>query len=342
MAFLQQFFTAAESGGKEGGVLGFGFLKRIPGLWNGPIVSATPAGNIEAWYVDFRPIGPGQVSEYSTYSFRAFNAKGGFEEKTLNYISFFIVKHDGALKVAMRTEGAALGKKCITYEVMDTAREAEGYYRFSDFQIGDVRAYTEFRFKGDEVTMSVYTSRFNQVHPAQLHSQWTARCADRKAAAEAIRQFGFPQPVMVRDFSGVFKDRFDCVFFSDENDPYAGGAQPYVGTVTVDVSLDKALKTNDGCELFLLLTTESLFDGLRYDKEKLKYASRYVYLPIGTKKFTFNFIHPGKYYVYSYCDVNGDRKHSSGDYMSSDVNNVIALEREGNATVGTKIDLVIP
>ena len=40
-------------------------------------------------------------------------------------------------------------------------------------------------------------------------------------------------------------------------------------------------------ELFLLLTTESLFEGLRYDEENLKCISKYVFLPIGTRSHTF-------------------------------------------------------
>lgn len=35
--------------------------------------------------------------------------------------------------------------------------------------------------------------------------------------------------------------------------------------------------------------------------------------------------HTGCHYLYSYNDVNGDRRHLSGDYMSSDLNNVFTL-----------------
>lgn len=323
-------------------VIGFGFLSRIVGLWNGPVFSSTPAGSFDNWYVDFRPVAYGQVSEYSTYSFRAFNKKGEADEKTLNYISFFIVKHDNKFKVAMRTEGSAYNKKCITYEVIDTIREPEGYYKFSDFQSGDKRAYTEFTFKNDSLIMEVYTSKFNKVHPVQLHSKWTAKCGGRQAASEAISYFNFPRPVMVKDFTDVFKDMPESIFFTDENDPYSCITQPYVGNVTINISIDKTLKINDSCELFLLLTTESLFDGLMYKKENLKYISRYGYLPVNIKTFTFNYIHPGKYYLYLYCDVNNDRKYLSGDYMCSDVNNIFTLIPNGNTTVDSKVDFVIP
>ena len=121
----------------DGQVMGFGILRRLPGQWHGPVTTTTPAGSFDEWYVDFRPVSPGQISQYST-----------LDAQTINYISLFIVKHEDRLKVALRTEGVFQGKGCVTYEVIDTVKESEGYYRFSDFQAGDDRAYTEFTFKG--------------------------------------------------------------------------------------------------------------------------------------------------------------------------------------------------
>ena len=46
-------------------VLGFEFLKKIPGLWHGPVTSSTSAGSFDIWYVDFRPVSAGQVSQFS-------------------------------------------------------------------------------------------------------------------------------------------------------------------------------------------------------------------------------------------------------------------------------------
>ena len=103
----------------------------------------------------------------------------------------------GELKVAMRTEGVFQQKGCVTYEVIDRVEEDEGYYRFSDFQAGDDRAYTEFRFGKGEFIMEVYTNKFNQVSPLEIHSRWKATLGDRSAAAEAIAELDFPQPVMV-------------------------------------------------------------------------------------------------------------------------------------------------
>ena len=242
----------------------------------------------------------------------------------------------------MRTEGVFQNKGCVTYEVIDTVREAEGYYRFSDFKSGEERAYTEFTFKEDAFVMEVYTNKFNKVSPLQLHSRWEARLGGREAAHDSISHFNYPRPVMVKDFTGVFKNMSESIYYTFENDPYISSSQPYVGNVTVNISIDKDLKVKKSDELFLLLTTESLFEGLKYDKDRLKYMSRYVFLPVDTKRYTFNNVHPGTYYLYSYNDLNNDKRHLSGDYMSSDINHVFTLPAEGNVVLDTKIDFVIP
>jgi hypothetical protein len=312
-------------------VMGYGILSRISGQWAGPVMTTTPAGNFPSWYVDFRPVSPGQVAQYTT-----------IDADTINYLTFFIVKHDGKLKVAMRTEGVFQNKGCVTYEVIDKADEDAGYYRFSDFQAGEKRAYTEFRFGKDTFVMEVYTSKFNKVYPLVLHSKWEAKLGSKKAANDAAKTLAFPQAVMVKDFSGVFKNMPESIYYTFENDPYSSASQPFVGEVTVNISIDKKLKTDKKQELFLLLTTECLFDGIKYIEENMKFVSRYVYLPAGTKSYTFKNIHPGKYYIYSYADNNGDKKHKSGDYMNSDVQKNFILQPQGKITVNTSIDFIIP
>jgi hypothetical protein len=312
-------------------VFGLGFLNRIPGLWSGPVFSDTPAGSFPMWYVDFRPVSPAQVSQYTT-----------LDPDTQNNISFFIVKHDNQLKVAMRTEGIFQNKGCVTYEVMDTVKESKGYYRFSDFKSGDERAYTEFTFNKDEFLMEVYTNKFNTVKPLQLHSRWEAKLSDRSTALDAISHFNYPQPVMVKDFSDVFKNMHESIYFTLENDPYDSSSQPYVGKVTFNISIDERLKVEDNHELFLVLTTQSLFDGYNYVEENLKYISKCIFLPADTKIYTFSNIHPGTYYLYTYNDINSDRRHLSGDYASSNLENTFTLMFNSHTTVDTMIDFVIP
>jgi hypothetical protein len=312
-------------------VMGYSFLRKIVGLWNGPVFSSTPAGSFDNWYVDFRPVSASQVSQYTT-----------FDSSSLNYTSFFIVKHKGQLKLALRTQGVFNNKGCVTYEAIDSVNEPKGYYRFSDFQSGTKRAYTEFHFKNDEFVMEVYTNKFNKVSPLQLHSKWQAKLASRKAAADAVAYFNFPQPVMVKDFSDAFKNMTESIYYSFENDPYPSSPQPYVGSVTINISTDNKLKVKNTEKLCLLLTTEPLFEGIKYENDNLKYTSKYVFLPATTKKFTVSNVQPGKYYLYSFVYKNDDKKLVSGDYMSSNTSNAITVKPSSNTAADTKIDFVIP
>ena len=61
-------------------------------------------------------------------------------------------------------------------------------------------------FNSHKFIMEVYTNKFNMVKPLQLHSRWEAKLGDRSTALDAISHFNYPQPVMVKDFSDVFKD----------------------------------------------------------------------------------------------------------------------------------------
>ena len=181
----------------------------------------------------------------------------------------------------MRTEGVFQNKGCVTYEVIQEAREDEGYYKFADFVTGVNRAYTEFYFGDNEFVMDVYTNKFNRVKPLELHSRWTATLGNRDSAAEGRSLFHYPQPIMVKDFTSVFDYMSESIYYTFENDPYSSASQPRVGTVTVGISVDDSLPLDDSHELFLLLTTDSLFDGGEYNKENLKFIRKYVYLPVG-------------------------------------------------------------
>jgi hypothetical protein len=321
--------SAYDGRGPE--VMGYGILEAILGQWHGPVMTTTPAGSFPEWYVDFRPVLPGQVSQYST-----------LDAQTINYLSFFIVERDGKLKVAMRTEGVFQNKGCVTYEVIDRVDEAKGYYRFSDFKSNDERAYTEFRLTGDELVMEVFTNRFNKVSPLEIHTRWKAKRGSRVAADINAAVLRFPQPIVVKDFTDAFVHMSESIYYEFDNDPYPTSPQPFVGSVTVEISIDESLAVEADHELFLLLTTDSLFEGIEYDPDNLKFISRSVYLPVDTNSYTFTNIHPGRYYLYSYNDINGDKYHKSGDYFSSNIENTFTLQPELNITVGTKIDFVIP
>lgn len=312
-------------------VKGFGIMYCLPGIWSGPVMSATSAGSFENWFVDLRPVSPTQISQFSL-----------LDEKTINNFSIFVVKYNGENRIALRTEGCFANSCCITYEILDSVNEASGYYRFSDFVGGIKRAYTEFRFDGNRMTMEVYTSKFNKEKVVKLHTRWDAVLNDNDAAADAILKFKFPKYKKAKDFTGAFSGMTESIFFTFENDPYKSADQPYCGSVNVNISLSSeiVLKTED--EIEILLTTEPLFGGIIYKKENLKFASKFVYLKGDTQNFTIKNVHPGKYYIYSFVDLDGDKLHLSGDLMCSKVDYMVEVPANGIVDYNAFIDFVIP
>lgn len=312
-------------------LLGLKLMAALPGLWHGPVKTDTPAGSFPVWYVDLRPVAPGQLSWYST-----------LDAHTRNDLSFFYVRYGGKLRLAQRTYGVFKGKGCITYEVLVKADPVRGYYKFADFIKGARRAYTEYLVKGDRLTMRVYTTKFDKQPKPTLHAEWNAVRGDASVARLAIRELRFPRPVMVKDFTHAFKNKDESIYFTFKHDPYPARPQPYVGRAQVTISIDPKLPVKPKHELFLLLTVRPLFEGIRFVPANMKYVSRCVFLKPDQRSYTFEDLHPGRYYIYSYNDINGDRKHRSGDYMSSNVKNSFRVRRRGLAKVSTKIDFVIP
>jgi len=312
-------------------VTGFGFFNRISGLWNGPVSSSTTAGSFDTWYIDFRPISASQVSQFSL-----------LDTNTVNNISFFIVKYNNQLKIAMRTEGCHNDTCCVTYEVMDSVSEPEGYYRFSDFVKGRKRAVTTFKFTGDKLVVTTYTNKFNTSDTLVWHSTWNATLGDKNNVLEAVSHFNYPQPVMTKDFSNAFKNMTESIFFNFDNDPYNSLSQPYVGSVTINISVAGNLPVNNTDQIFLVFTTEPLFQGIAYKPENLKYISRYVLLGASSKSYRLKNVHPGKYYLYSMIDKNHDGTYLTGDYMSSNVTNTFTLGDSQNIRVNTSINFIIP
>ncbi len=314
-------------------VLGYGILNRLPGIWNGPVSSSTPLGGYAEWIVDLRPVSASQVSSKS-------------ELDSVNNIlmGFFIVKHANAYKMAFRNGGGFAGQQRIAYAVIDSVSETTNnyFYRFSDFRAGANRVYTNVLFKDDSLILTVYTNQYNTLSAPVVHMQWRAKLCDATSAQAAITNFSFPQKTMVRDFSTTFDAQPEAIYYSLVSDPYNESMQPYLGQTTVNINFGATYTPDPNKKVFLMITTQPLFSGFTYLPANLIYRSRYVFLASTDNSFTFNYMHPGNYYLYSLYDANGDGTFSSGDWMSSNFTNMFSLSAVGNSTVNTTIDFTIP
>ena len=106
-------------------------------------------------------------------------------------------------------------------------------------------------------------------------------------------------------------------------------------------SFEKGYFKTRGCVTYKA-ATDSLFDEAQYNEDNLRYISRYVFIASDGRSYTFRNAHRRTYYLYSYNEVNGDKRHLRDDHMSSDLSDVFAIEEQGHANVDTEIDYVIP
>lgn len=314
----------------------FNVLKKIKGIWNGPVTSTTPLGGYPEWIVDFRPNAENQIS-----------AKN--ELDTLNdiFMSFFIAKYNNQYKVAFRNGGSFAGNKRVSYFLADSVSENtnNSFYRFSEIIKGKNRAYTEVIFRADSLYIKSYTNKYNTQTTSTPHMVWSAKLQDTSSCQPAINNFNYPKKSETKDFSNTFGSQTEAVYYSTggppSGDPYPETAQPYLGQTMANYTFSATLTPAANKKVFLIIMTQPLFSGPVPNLANLKYRSRYVILAANDNNFTFNYMHPGNYYYYAFYDNDGNNKANSGDWIST-ANTIFTLGASGTTSVTTQINFVIP
>lgn len=311
---------------------GFGILKKVKGIWNGPVSSTTQLGNYPEWIVDFRPISENQIS-----------AKN--ELDTLNdiHMSFFIARFNNEYRVAFRNGGSFAGNKRVSYFLADSVSETGNgsFYRFSEILKGKKRAYTEVTLRADSLYIKSYTNKYNTQTTATPHMVWSAKLQDSTSCQAAVTNFSFPKKTLTRDWSTTFVGQVEAVYYSAGPDPYPENAQPYLGKTNASYSYASGFNPVASKKVLLMITTQPLFSGVIYSPANLKYRSRYVTLTANDQNFTFNYMHPGSYYYYAFYDNDANGTVNSGDWVST-ANSTFTLTATGTASVSTQINFVVP
>ncbi len=313
--------------------LGFGLLNKVKGIWNGPVTSTTALGSYPEWIVDFRPISENQVSE-----------KSELDTSNNIHMSFFIAKYKNQYRVCFRNGGSWSGQSRVSYFLADSVSETptKSYYRFSEIIIGKNRAYTEVIFSNDSLYMNSYTNKYNTLSSATLHMSWSAKLQDNTSCQPAVSNFNFPQKTLTKDFSTTFTGETEAVYYSiGGGDPYTESEQPYLGQATINYTFSPSFTPNPSNKVFLIITTQPLISGISLNTGNLKYRSRYVILAANDHSYTFNYMHPGTYYLYALYDTDGNNNFSSGDWVSTS-NVTFALNGLGTTSASTQINFTIP
>lgn len=312
--------------------IGFGILEKAVGIWNGPVTSTTPLGGYPEWIVDFRPISENQVS-----------AKN--ELDTLNdiHMSFFVIAYNNEYRVCFRNGGSFGGQKRVSYFMADSVSEnaTKSFYRFTEIKNGKSRAYTDITFRNDSLIMQTYTNHYNTQATATPHMTWSAKLQDRTSAEAAVSHFGFPKKSMTKNFSSTFTLLTEAIFYTLNGDPYPESDQPYLGQTHVTYSYASGYTPDASKKVLLMLTTQPLISGFSFNTGNLKYRSRYVLLNAEDLDFTFNYMHPGTYYLYAFYDNDGNGTFNSGDWVSAS-NTSFSLDNQQQKDISVQINFTIP
>ena len=313
--------------------LGFGLLDKIKGIWNGPVTSTTGLGSYPEWIVDFRPISENQIS-----------AKN--ELDTLNdiHMSFFVAKYKDEYRLAFRNGGSFGGNTRVAYFLADSVSESssQSYYRFAEIIKGKNRAYTEVIFKNDSLIMKSYTNKFNTLPKASPHMTWRAKLQDNTSCQPAVANFSFPKKTLTKDFTSTFSGQAEAIYYNTTGgDPYPESDQPYLGKAIISYTYSGAYSPNSAKKVFLLITTQPLISGFTINPTNMKYRSRYVIVASTDNSFTFNYMHPGTYYLYAFYDADGNYTFSSGDWVST-TNTSFAVPNQGTVNSSTQLNFTIP
>lgn len=309
---------------------GYGVLDKVKGIWSGALTSTSSLGSFPEWIVDFRPISASQIS-----------AKNELDSFNDIHMTFFVAKYGDDYRVAFRNGGGFAGMSRVSYFLADSVSEtaSTAYYRFVEVLKGKSRAYTELTFKQDSLIMRSYTNM-------SLHMEWKAKLQDLTSCEPAVTLFNFPQKVVAKDLTNAFDGRTEAIFFSitggsPAGDPYTEEDQPYLGKTVVNYSYGAGFTPNANKKVAIIITTQPLISGFVYNPANLKYRSRYVLVAANDLSFTFNYMHPGTYYLYTLYDSNGDLVFGSGDWINS-TGSSFTLGDKGNITANTQINFVIP
>ncbi len=313
--------------------LGYGLLSKVAGIWSGPVVSATSAGNFPQWIVDFRPISENQIS-----------AKNELDKRNDIHMSFFIAKYNNEYRVSFRSGGLFSGMTRVSYFLADSVVEtsSRSFYRFSEILNGRKRASTELTFKGDSLIMRTFTNHNNTLTTPTLHMTWRAKLQDITTTTEAIAHFDFPKKTLSKDLTDAFNGQTEAVFFNTSvGDPYTEAQQPYLGQAFIHYSYTPGFTPDPQIKTILIITTQPLINGTSYNSNNLKFISRYVVLEATDPAFVFTYMHPGHYFLYALYDADGNQTFSSGDWAST-LNAAFEVPDHGMAAGDANINFEIP
>ena len=307
-------------------------LEQMQGHWVGDMVLM---GEKIPWFAfDYRAIAPAHVH-------------GIFEGGSMGnlFTSFFVADFKGTKTIMARNGGILNGIYRTSYFVLDqaTSKNGESYYRLIDAYGGDQIMWMELRFKNDQLTFTSYTSRFGTYPKPTKHMSFKGTKMHPELAQNAAKNVGFPTQTTQFDFStglptpdwedygtptsasylwqDVNKDLITLGELS--KDPVPINKMPYLSSLKLQFIGD-SVSQNHNIQVYVsntsLTTNGSIATEYGYiQKNTMNNVLLFPEIAKGVNEFTFNYLHPGDYYITTWIDLDGNLALSTGDKYSQSI-----------------------
>ncbi len=326
---------------------GFELLKRMQGHWVG---SMRLMGEVYDWMAfDYRPISESHIH-------------GIYEGGTIGnlFTSFFVADFKGKRTIMARNGGVLNGIYRTSYFVLDKvdAGRWQTKYRLVDAYGGKDIMYMELTFSGKSLVFAAYTSRMGLKSP-QLHMRFRGKPKRPELASAAAAAVGFPKnvpaftlpdPMPVPTWAADYPLTSASYIWESQNlpllelakkakDPITISDMPYLSQLQVDIERSEATK---GKKLHVYLSEKPLADengkfigkGGYIKMDLLDGLFSFPELSSVAEEFTFTYLHPGKYYLTVFADMDEDWYPSPGDIC----NPSLAVELKPGEKRSVKVD----
>ncbi len=314
----------------EFGIQGFQLLTDLTGHWVG--TNETAFGNFDWFAFDFRPISASHV--HSIY-------EGGSTQNIIT--SVFVADYLGEQKVMARNGGWLGGQYRATYFVLDKAEESNGVklYRLVDAVGGENRSYMEFKFENGEIKFDAYKDNSGSLDEPIHHMGFTGTNFNPSYADDAIELFDYPQAVSEVNLENKFvnlQDPDSALFLEESDDPFPKSAHGHVSDLKINFTKDASIATT---KMLLYLSSEPIIN--QNGTVDLDVVNNKVVRTIDVQpsevEYTTTYLHPDKYYITAFTDLDGNFYPSSGDV--GNVSLEVVVGAESFVEVGVLVDLVV-
>lgn len=307
---------------------GFEFFDLMQGHWIGKM---NIIGKNYDWFsFDYRPISASHIH-------------GIYEGGTIGnlFTSFFITDFNGKRTIMARNGGILNGTYRTSYFVLDKVELTKNrkYFRLIDAYGGKEIMWMELEFMGDKLNFNSYTSRFGLNGKPKQHMKFQAEKKHLELSNQRAKAFNYPQNKVEKDFSkGLPKpnwgEQYPVITSASyvyqatnieleklaklAGDPFGIEEIPYLSSLKINIELNEKIKNQN---LIVYLSKDALTDEngnfkLEYGEIKQELFDGIFLFPDlaqNQKEFTFNYLHPGNYYLTIIADINKDGYASKGD-----------------------------